>query len=96
MSFRFGATFRLPRASARRIDAIMARLASSPTYWSELEEHDPRAHAPVAGTIERVFDLLDEGFSGSAEWLSAHRLTDEELDSFAAEMAPANGSAPGS
>ncbi len=67
-------------ATAQRIDAIMARLVSSPTYRSELEGHDPRAHAPVPGTIERVFELLDEAFGGSAAWLSAHGLSDAELE----------------
>ena len=47
-------------ATAQRIDAIMARLVSSPTYRSELEGHDPRTHAPVPGAMERVFELLDD------------------------------------
>ena len=67
-------------ATAQRIDAIFARLANSPTYRSELEGHDPRTHTPVPGTIERVFELLDERFGGSAAWLSAHGLTNPELE----------------
>ena len=67
-------------ATAGRIDAIMARLVSSPTYRSELEGHDPRTHAPIEGTIERLFELVDEGFGGSAAWLSANGLTNPELD----------------
>lgn len=66
-------------ATAERIEAIMARLVSSPTYRAELEGHDPRTHAPVPGTIERVFELLDERFGGSAAWLSGHGLTNPEL-----------------
>ena len=80
-------------ATAQRIDAIMARLVSSPTYRSELEGHDPRTHAPVAGTMERVLELVDEGFGGSAAWLSAHGLTDAELERLRRRMASANGSA---
>jgi hypothetical protein len=82
-------------ATAQRIDTIMARLVSSPTYRSELEGHDPRTHAPVPGTIERVFDLLDEGFGGSAAWLSAHGLGRAELDRLRRRMAQADGSASG-
>jgi protein-tyrosine phosphatase len=81
-------------ATAQRIDAIMARLVSSPTYRSELEGHDPRTHAPVPGTIERVFELLDEGFGGSAAWLSAHGLSDAELERLRRRMTPTNSSAP--
>ncbi len=67
-------------ATNERIEAIMARLVRSPTYRSELEGHDPQAHAPIPGTIERMFELIDEGFDGSAAWLSDHGLTDAELD----------------
>ena len=75
-------------ATAERIDAIMARLISSPTYRSELEGHDPRAHAPVPGAMERVFELLDDGFGGSAAWLSAHGLSDADLERLRRRLAP--------
>lgn len=74
-------------ATAERIDAIMARLVSSPTYRSELEGHDPRSHAPIPGTMERVFELVDERFGGSAAWLSAQGLSDEELGRLRHRMA---------
>ena len=67
-------------ATAERIDAIMARLVSSATYRAELEGHDPRTHAPVPGTMERMFELVDEDFGGSAAWLSAHGLNNGELE----------------
>jgi hypothetical protein len=76
-------------ATAERIDAIMARLLSSPTYRSELEGHDPRAHAPIPGTMERLLELVDEGFGGPAAWLSAHGLSDAELERLRGRMAPA-------
>ncbi len=34
-------------ATGERIDAILARLVSSPTYRAELEGHEARRHAPV-------------------------------------------------
>ena len=74
-------------ATAERIDEIMERLISSPTYRSELEGHDPRTHAPVPGTIERVFELLDEGFGGSGAWLSTHGMSSAELDRLRRKMA---------
>ncbi len=67
-------------ATTERIDAIMARLVSSPTYRPELEGHDPQSHAPVPGAMERVFELLDEAFGGSWGWLSAHGLSNAELE----------------
>jgi len=75
-------------ATAQRIDAIMARLVSSPTYRAELEGHDPRTHAPVPGTMERMFELLDESFGGSAAWLSAHGLSSAELERLRRRIAP--------
>ena len=66
-------------ATAQRIYAIMDRLVSSPTYRAELEGHDPRDHAPIPGTIERVLQLVDDGFGGSVAWLSAHGLSSAEL-----------------
>ena len=78
-------------ATTERIEAIMARLVSSPTYRSELEGHDPQTHAPVPGTIDRVFELIDETFDGSAAWLSANGLSDAELDRLRRRVAAANG-----
>jgi protein tyrosine/serine phosphatase len=75
-------------ATTARIDGIMARLISSPTYRSELEGHDPQAHAPVAGTMERVLEVLDDRFGGSAAWLSARGMTDAELDRLSRRLAP--------
>jgi hypothetical protein len=76
-------------ASAERIFPIMARLVSSETYRSELEGRDPRAHAPVPGTMERVFELVDDGFGGSTEWLSSHGLTDADLQRLRSRIAAA-------
>jgi protein-tyrosine phosphatase len=67
-------------ATAQRIDAIIARLTSSPTYRGELDGRDPRTHAPVSRTMERLLELVDERFGGSAHWLSSHGLHDTELE----------------
>ena len=75
-------------ATNERIEAIMARLVSSPTYRPELEGHDPQAHAPIPGTIERMFELIDESFDGSAAWLSDHGLSDADLDRLRRRVPP--------
>ena len=57
----------------QRIEAIIARLVSSSTYRAELEGNDPQRYAPVPGAIERVLELVDARFGGTAAWLSAAR-----------------------
>ena len=66
-------------ATAQRIEGILERLVSSPTYRDELEGHDPQQHAPVAGTMERVLELVDEHFGGAAGWLARHGLEPAEF-----------------
>ena len=75
-------------ATAERIEAILARLVSSPTYRAELEGHDPQRHAPVPGTMERVLELVDERFGGSVAWLSHHGLDDGDLQRLRDRLAP--------
>jgi hypothetical protein len=83
-------------ATRERIEAIMARLLSSPTYRAELEGDDASAHAPVAGTMERVLELVDDRFGGSVAWLSAHGLGDAEMERLRRRLAPAgSGRRPG-
>jgi hypothetical protein len=76
-------------ATAARIDAIMARLVSSPTYRAELEGHDPHRHAPVAGTMERFLELVDDQLGGSVSWLSAHGLGGADLERLRQRLGPA-------
>jgi hypothetical protein len=82
-------------ATAQRIDAIMARLVSSPTYRPELEGHDPQEHAPLPGTMERILEIVDDRFGGSVAWLSAHGLDDAELARLRGRLAPARPGAAG-
>ncbi|MGP0050130.1 MAG: tyrosine-protein phosphatase [Solirubrobacteraceae bacterium] len=76
-------------ATGQRIDAIIARLVSSPTYRAELEGHDPQTHAPIPGTMERVLQLLDQGFGGSVAWLTERGLADTDLKRLRRRLAPA-------
>lgn len=76
-------------ATRERIGAILKRLVASPTYRAELEGHDPRKHEPVAGTIERVLELVDERFGGSVAWLSAHGLGDTDVERLRRRLRPA-------
>jgi protein-tyrosine phosphatase len=78
-------------ATRERIEAVMARLVSSATYRAELEGSDAQKHAPVPGTMERVHELVDDRFGGSAAWLSAHGLGDPDLERLRGRLAPARG-----
>jgi protein-tyrosine phosphatase len=75
-------------ATGERIEAILARLVSSPTYRAELEGHDAQRHAPVPGTMERVLELVDDRFGGSVAWLSAHGLSDAEVQRLRRRLTP--------
>ena len=66
-------------ATAERIDAIVARLVSSPLYRDELNGRDPQRHAPLPGTMERVLELVDERHGGSLAFLAANGLAEPDL-----------------
>lgn len=75
-------------ATEERIEAIIARLLRSRTYRGQLEGHNARDHAPVPGTMERVFELLDERFGGAARWLSAHGFEDADQERLRKRLGP--------
>jgi len=67
-------------ATAENIGAIVARLAASPTYRSEVHEGDTAAHAPQAGAIERLLELVDRDHGGVRAWLLTAGMTPDELE----------------
>jgi protein tyrosine/serine phosphatase len=54
------------------IDALVAKLAASPTYAEDMEQRDVASHTPRAETMDRVLTLLDERHGGARGWLDAH------------------------
>jgi protein-tyrosine phosphatase len=60
------------------IDALVAKLAASPTYAEDMEQHDIARHTPRPETMERVLSLLDERHGGPLGWLTAHGFGAEE------------------
>src|SRR3954470_8773688 len=54
------------------IDALVAKLAASPTYAEDMETRDIASHTPRADTMDRVLTLLDERYGGAAGWLETH------------------------
>jgi protein-tyrosine phosphatase len=73
-------------ATRERIEGIVARLASSPTYAAEIRSDYPDSHAPVEGTMDRVLELLDSRHGGAAAWLELHGLTRGELAELRARL----------
>jgi protein-tyrosine phosphatase len=58
--------------TAEVIDALVAKLAASPTYAEDMVSRDVASHTPRAETMDRVLALLDERHGGPAGWLETH------------------------
>ncbi|TFV54979.1 tyrosine-protein phosphatase [Geodermatophilus sp. DF01-2] len=54
------------------IDDLVAKLATSPTYAEDMDQHDVARHTPRAETMARLLALLDERHGGPLGWLSEH------------------------
>ena len=79
-------------ASSERIELIMDRLLASDTYRRDLEGHDPQQHAPIPGTIERFFEIVEDRFDGSVPWLLESGLEPYDLERLRVRLAPLAGS----
>ena len=60
------------------IDALVAKLAASPTYAEDMERRDVASHTPRAETMDRLLALLEERHGGAVGWLDAHGFGAEE------------------
>jgi protein-tyrosine phosphatase len=58
--------------TAQVIEALVAKLAASPTYAEDMELRDVASHTPRAETMDRVLSVLDERHGGATGWLEAH------------------------
>jgi protein-tyrosine phosphatase len=68
------------------IDALVAKLAASPTYAEDMDQQDIARHTPRAETMERVLALLDERHGGPVGWLTAHGFGDGEQAALRARL----------
>jgi len=73
-------------ATAERIEAIIARLAASKTYASEVEVHSVEEFRPRPQTMARFLELLDARHGGAAAWLREHGLAEAELAALRARL----------
>ena len=68
------------------IDALVAKLAASPTYAEDMVTRDVASHTPRAQTMDRVLTLLDERFGGPVGWLESHGFGAEERAALKARL----------
>ena len=72
--------------TAEIIDALVAKLAASPTYAPDMDPSDITSHTPRAETMDRVLTLLEERFGGPAGWLEAHGFGADEQAALRARL----------
>jgi protein tyrosine/serine phosphatase len=58
--------------TAEVIDALVAKLAVSPTYAEDMARRDVASHTPRAETMQRVLEVVDERYGGPTAWLEEH------------------------
>lgn len=72
--------------TSERIDAIVHRLAGSPTYAPDMQTSDPMHHAARPESMERVLQLLDERHGGTLGWLDAQDFGADEATALRARL----------
>jgi protein-tyrosine phosphatase len=72
--------------TAEVIDALVAKLAASPTYADDMVTRDVASHTPRAETMHRVLTLLDERFGGPTGWLEKHGFGPDEQAALRARL----------
>jgi len=72
--------------TAEVIDALVAKLAGSPTYAEDMTRRDVASHTPRAESMRRVLELLDERWGGPIGWLETHGFGAEEQAALRARL----------
>jgi protein tyrosine/serine phosphatase len=76
--------------TSERIEQIVGRLASSPTYAHDMQTQDPYHHAARPESMARVLELLDERHGGPAGWLAEHGFTADDAAALRARLSPSS------
>jgi protein tyrosine/serine phosphatase len=72
--------------TAEVIDALVAKLAASPTYAEDMTSRDVASHTPRAESMRRVLDLLEERWGGPIGWLEANGFGADEQAALRARL----------
>jgi protein tyrosine/serine phosphatase len=73
-------------ATGDRLEAILARLRSSPTYAQDLDSRPADSHMPHPSTMEKFLTILDERDGGPLGWLRHHGWTDDDTAALRAAL----------
>ncbi|MCO5995140.1 tyrosine-protein phosphatase [Actinoallomurus rhizosphaericola] len=73
-------------ATGERLEAILARLRSSPVYAQDLDSRPADTHMPHAQTMEKFLAVIDEHFGGPLGWLERHGWTDADTTALRATL----------
>jgi protein-tyrosine phosphatase len=72
--------------TAEVIDALVAKLATHPTYAEDMTHREVAVHTPQAETMRRVLELLEERWGGPIGWLGAHGFGADEQAALRARL----------
>jgi protein-tyrosine phosphatase len=72
--------------TAEVIDALVAKLRTSPTYAEDMTRRDVASHTPRAESMQRVLELLDERWGGPIGWLEEHGFGADEQAALRARL----------
>jgi len=73
-------------ATGDRTEPLLARLRRSPTYSADINSRPADSHRPQAATMTAFLAEVDHQFGGAAAWLTAHGLSQEDLDLLRAKL----------
>jgi len=72
--------------TAEVIDALVAKLATHPTYAEDMTHREVAVHTPQAETMRRVLELLEERWGGPIGWLAAQGFGADEQAALRARL----------
>ena len=73
-------------ATGDRTEPLLARLRRSPTYSADVNRRPADAHRPRAETMTAFLTELDARHGGAAAWLTAHGLSQDDLELLRAKL----------
>lgn len=77
-------------ATGDRTEPLLARLRRSTTYSADINRRPADSHRPQAATMTAFLAEMDHQFGGAAAWLTAHGLSQEDLDLLRAKLRSPN------
>ncbi|WP_433240973.1 tyrosine-protein phosphatase [Streptosporangium sp. CA-135522] len=73
-------------ATGDRLEGILARLRSSPTYRDDLDSRPADDHRPRPEYIEQFLQVLDDRFGGPLPWLASHGWSDADSEALRSRL----------